>query len=237
MSLKAMIWVMEDAPVENQGELAVLYALADRASDDGTAAWPSQEWIAYRARCTDRTVRNHLSNLEERGVIKKGDLRHVEHIRQDRRPIVWDLNLDLSRPENWRPENITGRKIGAERPESYDTTAGKFESNDRKPVSDKPSITILKPSENHPTPFEQFWRQYPKKTSKQSAKRAWVKCSGVEGFEDQVLVAVENYSKECEGMDKKYIPHPSTWLNQELWRDYLIAVEEKTSVFDEEAPF
>ena len=61
MSLKAMIWVMEDAPVESHTELVVLYALADRAHDDGTAAWPSQDWIAERARCSTRTVRRGLA--------------------------------------------------------------------------------------------------------------------------------------------------------------------------------
>lgn len=234
MSLKAMIWVMEDAPVENQGELAVLYALADRANDDGTAAWPSQEWIAYRARCTDRTVRNHLANLEARGVVKKGDQDLISHIQTNRRPVVWDLNMDSSRAEKWCPENISGRKISAVRAESYDSLGGKSEQFDRKPVSDKPSITIHEPSKNHPTLFEQFWRQYPKKTSKQSAKKAWAKCTE---HEDDILIAVVNFASECEGMDKKYIPHPSTWLNQERWRDYLVAAEKTTSVFDEEAPF
>ena len=124
MSLKAIIWVMEDAPVENHGELAVLYALADRANDDGTAAYPSQEWISHRARCTDRTVRNHLKNLEGRDVIRRGDQSLVNHYRTDRRPVVWDLNFQAARPEKWCPENISGRKIEALRPENLSTTTG-----------------------------------------------------------------------------------------------------------------
>lgn len=140
MSLKAIIWVMEEAPVENHGELAVLYALADRADDNGHAAWPSQEWLSYRARCTDRTVRNHLSNLEDRGVIERGDYRLVEHFPRNRRPIVWNLNMSLTRPEKWRPENISGRKILTPRPENPDTLTGKSEQLDRKGVSDKPSL-------------------------------------------------------------------------------------------------
>ena len=158
MSLKAIIWVMEDAPVENHGELAVLYALADRANDDGTAAYPSQEWISYRARCTDRTVRNHLKNLEGREVIRRGDQLLVSHFPVNRRPIVWDLNYRAVRPENWCPENISGRKIGAVRPENPDTLTGKSEQLGRKPVSDKPSYKpSYKPSNNRPWEALRNW--------------------------------------------------------------------------------
>ena len=126
MSLKAIIWVMEDAPVENQGELAVLYALADRANDDGTAAWPSQEWMAERARCTDRTVRNHLSELERRGVIRRGDQKLVSHLSLRRKPVVWDLNLSMRR-EDLVQENFSAsenRKVGTLKPESWDSKSG-----------------------------------------------------------------------------------------------------------------
>ena len=158
MSLKAIIWVMEDAPVENHGELAVLYALADRANDDGTAAYPSQEWVSYRARCTDRTVRNHLKNLEGREVIRRGDQSLVSHFPVNRRPIVWDLNYRAVRPENWCPENISGRKIGAVRPENPDTLTGKSEQLGRKPVSDKPSYKpSYKPSNNRPWEALRNW--------------------------------------------------------------------------------
>src|SRR5699024_1831151 len=120
MSLRAIIWVMEDAPVENHGELAVLYALADRAHDDGTAAYPSQEWISHRARCADRTVRRHLKKLEEREVIRRGDQSLVSHYPVNRRPIVWNLNYRAVRPDNRWPDNISGRTIHAVRPDNPD---------------------------------------------------------------------------------------------------------------------
>ena len=130
-----MSWVMNEAPVEDARQLLILYALADRAHDDGTCAWPSQEWIAERARCTSRTVRNHLQKLEDDGLISRGDQQHVAHIRKDRRPIVWDLNLDKV-----RAEILTGRKSSVERPEICDTTAGNLESNGRKPATPRPEI-------------------------------------------------------------------------------------------------
>ena len=135
---------MNEAPVDDARQLLILYALADRVHDDGTCAWPSQEWIAERARCTSRTVRNHLQKLEEDGLISRGDQQHVAHIRKDRRPIVWDLNLDKV-----RPEIMTGRKSSVERPEICDTTAGNLASNGRKQLF---PTNHPKPSLNHPEP-------------------------------------------------------------------------------------
>ena len=93
MSLKAMLWVMEQADTKHAGELVTLYALADRADDTGRGAFPSQDWIAHRSRCTTRAVRDRLRSLEERGLIRRGDQDLVSHYRPDRRPVVWDLSL------------------------------------------------------------------------------------------------------------------------------------------------
>lgn len=224
MSLRAMLWVLEDAPVENHGELAVLYALAERADDDGSCSWPSQDWVAFRARCTDRTVRNHLRALESRGVIRKGDPRFVEHLRPDRRPTVWDLNLSAKRAENSRPENSSGRKIQVERPENLSTTTGKSESNDRKQVSDKPSRHVHEPSRtvhDHSLmdqQFDEWWSHYPKKVAKGQARKAFRSAMKKISFDDLVQ-ATDALARTSRNTEKRFIPNPATWLNGERWAD------------------
>lgn len=219
-----MLWVLEDAPVENHGELAVLYALAERANDDGTCSWPSQDWIAFRARCTDRTVRNHLRALESRGVIRKGDPRFVDHLRPDRRPTVWDLNLSAKRAENPRPENSSGRKIQVERPENSGRTTGKSEPNDRKPVSDKPSMNPPEPSgtvHDHllmDQQFDTWWSHYPKKVAKGQARKAFKTALKKVSFDDLVQ-ATDVMAKASRNTEKRFIPNPATWLNGERWAD------------------
>ena len=157
MSIQAMSWVMTKADVRPHGELAVLYALADRAHDNGTCAWPAQSWIAYRARCSTRSVRNHLAALEERGVIRRGNPAWVQHIRVDRRPIVWDLNFSAVRSDpdpSERPENL-GRNSGrqnlpagkseSERPENLGRAAGNPFPTNRPEPSLEPSNTPYSP--------------------------------------------------------------------------------------------
>src|SRR5699024_2350243 len=126
------------------------------------------EWIAERARCTSRTVRNHLQKLEDDGLISRGDQQHVAHIRKDRRPIVWDLNLDKV-----RPAIMTGRKSSVERPETCDTTAGNLSTNCRtQPFPTKhpkPPLNPPEPSSDasrisedfQPRTFDALAKKYP----------------------------------------------------------------------------
>lgn len=140
-----MGWVLNDAPTDNQGEMLVLLGMANHASKYGRGVWCSQKTLAEYARCTDRTVRTHLAALEQRGIIRRGDQSMVEKFPPQRRPIVWDLAMELRRES--RPENISGldpadRKPGVVRPED----SGEL---DRKAVSYKPSLepsrTVLSP--------------------------------------------------------------------------------------------
>lgn len=116
MSIKVITWVREHAPTENPAELCILYSLADRANDDGEGCWPSIATLAQEARCSQRTVQRHLRNLADRGLIRKGDQRMVEKYRADRRPVVWDLNLDARRSDTGcqsdMPKGERGDKSG-----------------------------------------------------------------------------------------------------------------------------
>jgi hypothetical protein len=69
--------------------------------------------------------------------------------------------------------------------------------------------------------FELFWTAYPRKTAKQSAVKTWKKLSKSKDFDPQEVIAIaEDYSRS-DLPEQKFIPHASTWLNQERWRDPL----------------
>lgn len=93
MSLKAMLWVLEDCTVAEPELRVLLFALADRAANDGASAFPSRAWLAERCFCSVRSVSRRLARLEEMGIIRRGDQHLVDHFRADRRPVVWDLNI------------------------------------------------------------------------------------------------------------------------------------------------
>lgn len=71
--------------------------------------------------------------------------------------------------------------------------------------------------------FEFLWKKYPKKAGKLMARKAFQKVK----LSDYLMIAdkVEKH-KRSEGWTKdagKYVPHLSTWLNQERWDDEVIA--------------
>jgi len=74
--------------------------------------------------------------------------------------------------------------------------------------------------------FENFWLQYPKKVGKLIAKRSWEKLSL--DNQQKALEAIIEHRKYwvAKGTDWEFIPHASTWLNQERFEDELV-IEQK----------
>lgn len=67
--------------------------------------------------------------------------------------------------------------------------------------------------------FDQFWEQYPRKISKEQARKTWNKLH-LEHDLDLILEGLER-AKKYDGRfrDKQYTPHASTWLNARGWED------------------
>jgi hypothetical protein len=74
--------------------------------------------------------------------------------------------------------------------------------------------------------FEQFWQLYPRKVGKLTAKRSWEKLS--QENQQKALEAIVEHRKYwvAKGTDWEFIPHASTWLNQERFEDELV-IEQK----------
>jgi len=105
MSIEAMNWVLTQAPDLPAALQPVLMGLASHAHGDGTNAYPSQDRLAFYARKGERQIRRDLEQLEELGLIVRGDQRVVAHIDARYRPIVWNLAMWLVRdiPERFLP--------------------------------------------------------------------------------------------------------------------------------------
>ena len=72
------------------------------------------------------------------------------------------------------------------------------------------------------TGFSDFWQSYPRKTAKPVAQKAYAKALKTVTHDDIMF----GLSQQLPGMDAKkqagdaaFIPHPSTWLNQQRWED------------------
>lgn len=104
MSIPAIVWALKVAPVSDPTQALVLVALAETAKPDGTEARAAQATYANWARSSERTLRRHLRALEMAGLIRRGDQSLVAHLRPDRRPVVWDLALEVTSASDLRPD-------------------------------------------------------------------------------------------------------------------------------------
>lgn len=80
----------------------------------------------------------------------------------------------------------------------------------------------------HPTTlvvkgFDEFWAAYPRKVGKKPAKAAWDKLKPDVQLVEQMIGAVETAKKTNQWCreDGRFIPNPTTWLNQGRWEDEL----------------
>ena len=74
--------------------------------------------------------------------------------------------------------------------------------------------------------FDDFWSAYPRKEAKASAKKAFDKLC-----ESDQLSAIAALSTFDFSDDKKYQPHPASWLNAARWEDEGVQVEDAFAGF------
>ena len=187
-------------------EKMVLLVIADHASDDGTEAWPSQVTIGKKASISVRTVQRSVNSLVAKGYIwlQKGAGGSAT-CREDRRPHKYTINLAVLRGDL----QTTRKQRGDSRnPDGATIT----------PDTGRLSRPMNLPSEpSKETPFDLFWKVYPLKVGKASAKKAWDKATEVED-PDLITAGALQYAKDP-NRHPSYTAHPSTWLNAGRWAD------------------
>ena len=186
-------------------EKMVLLVIADHGNDEGVEAWPSQATIATKASISIRTVQRCVNNL-----VKAGYLKMEKHAggsincREDRRPHRYTINLNRV-----RGDNMTGRKRG----DTSDTNGATIATDTGRQPRPK-NHTNDSPLD---TPFDEFWKIYPRKVAKTEAKKAWDRAvkktpAGV------ILLGAKRYADDPY-RQPAYTAHPATWINQERWGD------------------
>ena len=69
--------------------------------------------------------------------------------------------------------------------------------------------------------FEEFYKEYPKKVSKENVKKWFIKNNPSDELFKTIMNSLKKYKLSDNWKDVKYIPYPSTWLNQKRWEDEL----------------
>ena len=143
-------------------------------------------------------------------------------------PSVFIKFLDIQ----WEDANLHRTKMSEAGKRSAERRSTKVEENPTKvePMLNLPS-TYVEPVFNREEKrreekrekkdcvlFDQFWALYPRKTSKQSASKAFAKLKD----EDQ-QAAINNISRLYAETPVQFVPHAATYINQGRWEDQAIA--------------
>lgn len=71
--------------------------------------------------------------------------------------------------------------------------------------------------------FAEFWKEYPKKVGKKAAEKSWQKLRPDAELFERIMQAVTaaKSSEQWNRENGRFIPNPSTWINQGRWDDEL----------------
>lgn len=72
----------------------------------------------------------------------------------------------------------------------------------------------------HPL-FGEFWSGYPRHEKRKDAAKAFAKIDPTRQVLDAMLTAIDaqGLHAKCQRGEGRFVPHPSTWLNGERWKD------------------
>lgn len=192
MSIEAVNWALNTIVNITSTQKAILVALADRADVNGLC-YPAYDDICRRSCATRHAVANALRHFESMGLIKRKRRYNKSTIYQ--LCISAEINTTASSAEI---NTATSAEINTASSVEIDT------------------LTIIEPSKepSYRARFSEFWGLYPKKVAKPAAERAFKNLTK----KDQMALVdgVKGYSFAIE---RRYIPNPSTFINQRRWED------------------
>ena len=204
MSFEAMKWASEQEAGTSTNKLLLLL-LANYADQDFTC-FPSIKKLAVMAECGESTVRRSLKDLAKRDLIeiKSRFEPYGDRCRQTSNIYI----LRGFQNETHPPVKLT--------PAPLSKSTGHITSHNNQSI-----YTIA---------FDEFWSVYPRRpnSSKKDAfnkyKKAIIKIS-----EQELLKLTKQFAKSMVNKDPQFIPHASTWLNQERFADLMDEPKVKTN--------
>lgn len=219
MSHEATAWAFKVRGL-TAAQFRVLTALAD-CHNPSYGCFPTQGYLSESCEMSERTVRDTLSSLEERGLIARERKTNEWGHRTGTNYILGHESL---------PADISGR----------DEPTGNFTSTYRQnhvsptgnylPVdieAEPVKEPVTEPVRNPIVPlqvvqgevmddFAIFWEAYPRKIARKAAEAAYRRAR-LRAKPPDILEGLER--AKAQWRDPQFIPHATTWLNQERWKD------------------
>lgn len=220
-----------------------VWCILRRHGDSPDNCYPSHRRIAGLLGVSPRSIARPLKDLETAGWIERFERRDGGGSRLADGYVVLTSRVDADATPNDEgranertphanerggptqtsayPPRKPARYI-EEEPEPYNQSQGKRKPRERATQRAMSNALALpdepKQASTYPPDFVAFWAEYPRRSGKGAAAKAWkaaTKRASVEAIMDGLRAHLPAFSQT----EDKWIPMPATWLNQNRWED------------------
>ena len=96
-------------------------------------------------------------------------------------------------------------------------------TREEKSITPKPPKGDSLSKEEKEEYFNQFWKEYPRKIEKQSARKKFLKLVKTKKDVFKIAKALERYVRHINDSEtkKQFIKYPTSWLNNDIWISWL----------------
>ena len=195
MSIQVMNAVWEHSKSTGRARL-VLLAIADHQGEIG--AWPSISTLAKMVNSSERSVQRDIQELQKLGELRV-EVQNAPTRNQYKSNLYW---VTLA--------GVTESQSGVTNTASGVTADGV--QNLIEPLRETLSNSLVSEL------FDNFWREYPRKSDKRAALKAFRSALNRASFED-ILAGVMRYANDPNLPETRFIKHPATWLNADAWEN------------------
>ena len=178
-------------------------------------------WLEHKLYNNDNYIRNLLGNARNWKILWNG----IKHKFEAQGEYLVHPRLEKERmkqEEHRRKKSDAGKKGMKKRwdkhQEKDNTVKDSLITKDNSSSSSTYSSSYSSNIDIYSS-FDKFWKAYPRKIGKKPAKVAWEKIKPSNGLIEKILSAIENQKQSKAWQQKQFIPHPTSWLNQERWKD------------------
>ena len=196
----------------------VLYWLADHYNGETGDCYPSINRLAQVCEMSRRSVQMQIDTLQELGLVQVSTRSRENNSQTSNGYILRLKETDgyITKP-NEGVKNLHGGDAKSALGAMQNLHPHNLGNNNQGSLTifDQRRANLLASDR-----FEEIWSIYPRKVGKGAAKTSFQKALkriSAEQLRDKIAA----YSKAVAGTDQKFIPHLSTWLNQERWADDL----------------
>lgn len=181
--------------------------MADKASDDGSGIWVSKGNMAADLEMSSRAVRIHIKDMLALNILK------VTGQKECRNGYTIDYQINLEIVSMLPSTRVPLKHV---HPDPCITFTPTSEQGSDKPLIKSPTEPLIKSVQNEQ--FNNFWEKYPRKTAKVPARRAFPKAMMKISF-NELIEKLDYFIDVHKHTKQQFLPHASTWLNQERWND------------------